>query len=64
MTLGTARLGYSVRPEPIRTLACYRREPEYDGKVSFATKAAVLRAGTIAVGDEVRVQVWEDGVQR
>jgi uncharacterized protein YcbX len=56
--------GRAAGPEPIRTLSGYRREPEYDGKVSFATKAAVLRAGTIAVGDEVRVQVWEDGVQR
>jgi uncharacterized protein YcbX len=50
-------------PEPIRTLAGYRREPEYDGKVSFATKAAVLREGTLAVGDEVRVHTWEPGFQ-
>jgi uncharacterized protein YcbX len=50
-------------PEPIRTLAGYRREPEYDGKVSFATKAAVLREGTLAVGDEVRVHTWEAGFQ-
>ncbi|MFE2430817.1 MOSC domain-containing protein [Streptomyces sp. NPDC059373] len=56
--------GRTAGPEPIRTLAGYRREPDYDGKVSFATKAAVLRAGAIAVGDEVHVQVWEDGVQR
>jgi uncharacterized protein YcbX len=51
--------GRPAGPEPIRTLAGYRREPDYEGKVSFAAKAAVLRAGTIAVGDEVRVQVWE-----
>ncbi|WP_405722699.1 MOSC N-terminal beta barrel domain-containing protein [Streptomyces sp. NBC_01537] len=50
-------------PEPIRTLAGYRREPDYDGKVSFATKAAVLREGTLAVGDEVRVHTWEAGFQ-
>jgi uncharacterized protein YcbX len=56
--------GRTAGPEPIRTLAGYRREPDYDGKVSFATKAAVLRAGTIAVGDRVDVQAWEDGVQR
>lgn len=64
--------GRTAGPEPIRTLAGYRREPEYDGNVSFAAKAAVLRPGTIAVGDPVLVQVWEeaweevreDGVQR
>jgi uncharacterized protein YcbX len=77
MTVGTIRLGYSVRamrcsvplvdqatgrtagPEPVRTLAAYRREPEYGNKVSFAMKAAVLRPGTIAVGDRVEVQSWE-----
>lgn len=55
--------GRPAGPEPIRTLAGYRREPDYDGKVSFATKAAVLRPGTLAVGDEVRVQAWEAGFQ-
>jgi uncharacterized protein YcbX len=56
--------GRSSGPEPIRTLAGYRREPDYDGRVSFATKAAVLRAGTLAVGDTVRVHTWEAGFQR
>jgi uncharacterized protein len=43
-------------PEPIRTLAGYRREP--DGGVSFGMKAAVLRPGRLAVGDPVRVHAW------
>ncbi|WP_225978539.1 MOSC domain-containing protein [Gandjariella thermophila] len=43
-------------PEPIRTLADYRREP--DGGVSFGMKAAVLRPGRIAVGDPVHVHAW------
>lgn len=43
-------------PEPIRTLADYRREPE--GGVSFGMKAAVLSPGRIAVGDPVRVHAW------
>lgn len=43
-------------PEPIRTLADYRREP--DGGVSFGMKAAVLHPGEIAVGDPVRVHAW------
>lgn len=42
-------------PEPTRTLATYRRQPDYDGGVSFGMKAAVLAPGRIAVGDEVRV---------
>ncbi|SFP76644.1 hypothetical protein SAMN05421810_103348 [Amycolatopsis arida] len=43
-------------PEPVRTLATYRRAPE--GGVTFGAKLAVLRAGRIAVGDEVRVVEW------
>ncbi|HLL67059.1 MAG TPA: MOSC N-terminal beta barrel domain-containing protein [Micromonosporaceae bacterium] len=46
-------------PEPIRSLAGYRREPSYGGGVSFGVKAAVLRAGRVAVGDEVRVEDWQ-----
>jgi uncharacterized protein YcbX len=52
------RTGLTAGPEPIRTLAGYRREPEYDNGVSFGMKAAVLRTGTIGVGDEVRVDAW------
>jgi uncharacterized protein YcbX len=47
-------------PEPIRTLSGYRREPEYGGKVSFGMKAAVLRTGTVRVGDVIEVREWGD----
>jgi hypothetical protein len=43
-------------PEPLRTLADYRREPE--GGVSFGLKAAVLTPGDISVGDPVTVTQW------
>jgi uncharacterized protein YcbX len=74
MTAGTAKFGYAERcvrctvpmvdqetgakdgPEPIRTLATYRRDP--DGGVVFGMKAAVLRPGQLAVGDEVIVHSW------
>ena len=45
-------------PEPIRTLATYRREPDFDNRVSFGAKLAVLTPGTLAVGDEVTVDDW------
>jgi uncharacterized protein len=48
-------------PEPTRTLADYRREPEFGGGVSFGMKAAVLRPGPIAVGDRVEVTEWARG---
>ncbi|GAA1377421.1 MOSC domain-containing protein [Streptomyces beijiangensis] len=51
--------GRRAGPEPVRTLATYRREPEYDNKVSFGMKAAVVRGGTLAVGDPVEVTRWE-----
>jgi MOSC domain-containing protein len=74
MTIGTTEIGYGkldtrcvvtmtdqltgtrAGPEPIRTLATYRRVP--DGEVAFAIKAAVLRPGRLAVGDEVVVSEW------
>ncbi|MFF0146529.1 hypothetical protein ATK36_3668 [Amycolatopsis sulphurea] len=40
-------------PEPIRTLATYRRDVE--GGVLFGMKAAVLQPGQLAVGDAVMV---------
>lgn len=43
--------GEMVGPEPIRTLAGYRRVP--DGGVSFGIKLAVDRPGVISVGDEI-----------
>lgn len=45
--------GRSAGPEPIRTLADYRREP--DGGVSFGIKVAVTTPGEIKVGDEITV---------
>ncbi|MEW2634937.1 MOSC N-terminal beta barrel domain-containing protein [Streptomyces sp. NPDC048389] len=55
------RTGLRAGPEPVRTLATYRREPVYDNKVSFGAKAAVVRGGTLAVGDEVLAEWYEDG---
>jgi uncharacterized protein YcbX len=48
--------GEKAGPEPIRTLASYRRHP--DGGVVFGMKAAVLRPGQVTVGDEVIVHSW------
>ncbi|ONI85158.1 MOSC domain-containing protein [Saccharothrix sp. ALI-22-I] len=43
-------------PEPLRTLADYRRAP--DGGVAIGTKFAVLRPGKLTVGDELVVTDW------
>ncbi|MFG1805524.1 MOSC domain-containing protein [Streptomyces sp. NPDC049040] len=43
-------------PEPLRTLAGYRRAAE--GGVAFGVKFAVLRPGKLSVGDEVVVGSW------
>ncbi len=45
-------------PEPTRTLAKYRRQPDYGGGVSFGMKAAVLTPGVVTVGDEILVHDW------
>jgi uncharacterized protein len=45
--------------EPTRTLADYRREPEFGGGVSFGMKAAVLTPGRIAIGDPLTVTRWQ-----
>ncbi|AHI01927.1 MOSC N-terminal beta barrel domain-containing protein [Kutzneria viridogrisea] len=76
LSIGTAEFGYAklcVRctvpmvdqdtgrragPEPIRTLADYRRDP--GGGVTFGMKAAVLRTGSLSVGDEVCVDRWAE----
>jgi uncharacterized protein YcbX len=50
--------GQKSGPEPTRTLAKYRRQPDYGGGVSFGMKAAVLTPGTVAVGDEILVHEW------
>ncbi|MER7660849.1 MOSC N-terminal beta barrel domain-containing protein [Streptomyces sp. NPDC096193] len=74
ITVGTAELGYAktaIRcavtvvdqltgardgPEPLRSLAGYRRARE--GGVAFGAKFAVLRTGTLSVGDELTVGAW------
>jgi uncharacterized protein len=50
--------GEKCGPEPTRTLASYRRQPDYGGGVSFGMKAAVLAEGTITLGDEILVHEW------
>lgn len=47
--------GLRAGPEPVRTLATYRREPDYGNKVSFGVKNAVVREGVVAVGDAVEI---------
>ncbi|MFH9037890.1 MOSC domain-containing protein [Streptomyces sp. NPDC017966] len=48
--------GAKVGPEPLRTLADYRRATE--GGVAYGTKYAVLRTGALSVGDAVNVTSW------
>ncbi|MFB7130118.1 MOSC domain-containing protein [Streptomyces sp. NPDC056237] len=52
------RTGRRAGPEPVRTLATYRREPEYKNKVSFGAKNAVVCEGMVTVGDTVEVAEW------
>lgn len=47
-------------PEPVRTLADYRREPE--GGVSFGMTATISRTGEVAVGDPIEVSEWGEGL--
>jgi uncharacterized protein YcbX len=56
VTLVDQRAGTRAGPEPLRTLAGYRRAAQ--GGVAFGTKYAVLRPGKVAVGDEVDVTLW------
>ena len=55
MTTIDQTTGHRRGPEPLRTLAGYRREP--DG-VSFGLKSTVLTPGRIAVHDPVTVTAW------
>jgi uncharacterized protein YcbX len=50
--------GRRAGPEPLRTLADYRRAAE--GGVAFGTKLSVLRPGRVRVGDDVTVTAWGD----
>ncbi|WP_327367440.1 MOSC domain-containing protein [Streptomyces sp. NBC_01217] len=52
------KTGRREGPEPVRTLATYRREPEYNNRVSFGAKNAVVREGVVTVGDVVEVADW------
>ncbi|MFJ7345348.1 MOSC domain-containing protein [Streptomyces sp. NPDC101110] len=56
VTLVDQHTGTRAGPEPLRTLATYRRARQ--GGIAFGTKYAVLRPGTVAVGDEVEVVGW------
>lgn len=49
--------GERVGPEPLRTLATYRRQP--GGGVALGAKFSVLRTGKLALGDELDVTAWE-----
>ncbi|MGH3933058.1 MAG: MOSC domain-containing protein [Pseudonocardiaceae bacterium] len=48
--------GRKTGPEPLRTLADYRRAAE--GGVAFGVKFAVLQPGKLSVGDEITVGSW------
>ncbi|MFD8231822.1 MOSC N-terminal beta barrel domain-containing protein [Streptomyces sp. NPDC059696] len=58
VTLVDQHTGTRAGPEPLRTLATYRRARQ--GGIAFGTKYAVLRPGTVAVGDEVEVVEWRE----
>lgn len=58
VTLVDQDAGRRAGPEPLRTLATYRRAPQ--GGVALGTKYAVLTPGKISVGDEVTVGTWAD----
>jgi uncharacterized protein YcbX len=50
--------GTKSGPEPLRTLADYRRTA--DGGVAFGVRFAVVRPGRLSVGDEVAVGAWAE----
>lgn len=50
------RTGRRAGPEPIRTLADYRKAP--DGGVTFAAYYTVLGGGQVSIGDNVTVRSW------
>lgn len=56
VTLVDQEAGRRAGPEPLRTLADYRRAAA--GGVAFGSKYSVLRPGRLAVGDELRVTEW------
>ncbi|MBP2586708.1 uncharacterized protein YcbX [Streptomyces sp. PvR006] len=58
VTLVAQDVGARQGPEPLRTLAGYRRAAS--GGVVFGTKFSVLTPGRLSVGDEVAVTEWGD----
>lgn len=56
VTLVDQNAGRRAGPEPLRTLADYRRARQ--GGVSFGIKLAVLRPGKCSIGDELQVSAW------
>ncbi|WP_282204151.1 MOSC domain-containing protein [Kitasatospora fiedleri] len=58
VTLVEQETGARRGPEPLRTLAGYRRAAS--GGVVFGTKFSVLTPGKLSVGDEVAVREWGD----
>ncbi|MFB8073105.1 MOSC domain-containing protein [Streptomyces californicus] len=56
VTLVDQEAGARGGPEPLRTLATYRRASS--GSVVFGVKFSVTRPGTLSVGDEVAVAEW------
>ncbi|MGW0673184.1 MOSC domain-containing protein [Streptomyces sp. NPDC002746] len=58
VTLVAQGAGARQGPEPLRTLAGYRRAAS--GGVVFGAKFSVITPGTLSVGDEVVVKEWGD----
>ncbi|MFD6167946.1 MOSC domain-containing protein [Streptomyces coeruleorubidus] len=56
VTLVEQESGARAGPEPLRTLAGYRRASE--GGIAFGAKFAVLRPGRVSVGDEAVITAW------
>lgn len=54
VTMVDQATGEGVGPEPLRTLAQFRRDAD-DGGVSFGVKLRVDQTGRIAVGDAVDI---------
>ena len=62
VTLVDQDTGRKAGPEPVRTLAGYRRATR--GGVAFGAKFAVLRPGWLSVGDEVLISSWGESELR
>lgn len=58
VTLVDQQSGAKSGPEPLRTLATYRRAAA--GGVAFGAKFSVLHLGKLAIGDALTVPIWTD----